>query len=297
MLCTQDFWKSKEKPFLWLTQLKSSCHSNVRSQLSCFCFILNKLFLLRKMFFCLEVNWRQTFDPFVCSWGGTCCCSDRVCLEQEAGRPSISFWLSQCVNSEGSLVLLWPPFVCSEGDHLLLGPQRWWGNGAVCWHARSRGKHPKPHHNARVGGFAGLKSRSCWNLSFDLFCSPITFGLSFIFNLKKSLKLLYLVLNVCTKLPKEGEMLRLLLNVNDVNKAFPDTIEELLRLQGLLTRVMRDGFSSEWMKSSWELAFVIRTVTWYLCLIWPVVPHALDVHAPWRFHRYERTLRPCYFGW
>lgn len=113
VLCTQDFWKSKEKPFLWLTQLKSSCHSNVRSQLSCFCFILNKLFLLRKMFFCLEVNWRQTFDPFVCSRGGTCCCSDLVCLEQEAGRPS--FWLSRCVNSEGSLVLLWPPLFAVKG--------------------------------------------------------------------------------------------------------------------------------------------------------------------------------------
>lgn len=138
VLCTQDFWKSKEKPFLWLTQLKSSCHSNVRSQLSCFCFILNKLFLLRKMFFCLEVNWRQTFDPFVCSWGVTCCCSDLVCLEQEAGRPS--FWLSRCVNSEGSLVLPWPLCLQWRGSFASRS-STWWGNGAVCWHARSRGKH------------------------------------------------------------------------------------------------------------------------------------------------------------
>lgn len=121
VLCTQDFWKSKEKPFLWLTQLKSSCHSNVRSQLSCFCFILNKLFLLRKMFFCLEVNWRQTFDPFVCSWGVTCCCSDLVCLEQEAGRPSL--WLITVCQFWRITSVTVTPFVCSEGDHLLLGPQ------------------------------------------------------------------------------------------------------------------------------------------------------------------------------
>lgn len=105
--------KVKKNPFYGSHSLKVAVTQNVRSQLSCFCFILNKLFLLRKMFFCLEVNWRQTFDPFVCSWGGTCCCSDFVSLEQEAGRPS--FWLSQCVNSEGSLVLLWPPLFAVKG--------------------------------------------------------------------------------------------------------------------------------------------------------------------------------------
>lgn len=155
VLCTQDFWKSKEKPFLWLTQLKSSCHSNVRSQLSCFCFILNKLFLLRKMFFCLEVNWRQTFDPFVCSWGVTCCCSDLVCPEQEAGRPS--FWLIAVCPFWRIASVPVTPFVCSEGDHCfsVLNPLRTW----CCWLARRKpGEHRKPHHSARAGGFAGWRA-------------------------------------------------------------------------------------------------------------------------------------------
>lgn len=75
------------------------------------------------------------------------------------------------------------------------------------------------------------------NLNFDLFCSPITFGLSFIFNLKKSLKLLYLALvTFAPNCQKKEEYSVCFLNVNDdVNKAFPDTFEELLRLQGLLT--------------------------------------------------------------
>lgn len=163
VLCTQDFWKSKEKPFLWLTQLKSSCHSNVRSQLSCFCFILNKLFLLRKMFFCLEVNWRQTFDPFVCSRGVTCC-SDLVCPEQEAGRPS--FWLiAVCPFWRITSVTVTPLCLQRRGSFAPRSSTRW-GHTWCCWLARKKpGRQApyKPHHSARVGGFAGLKSRSCWH--------------------------------------------------------------------------------------------------------------------------------------
>lgn len=134
VLCTQDFWKSKEKPFLWLTQLKSSCHSNVRSQLSCFCFILNKLFLLRKMFFCLEVNWRQTFDPFVCSWGVLAAAQILYVLSKKQGDHH--FDLSRCVNSEGSLVLPWPPLFAAKGIvcFSVLNLMRKW----CCWLARKK---------------------------------------------------------------------------------------------------------------------------------------------------------------
>lgn len=178
MLCIQDFWKSKGKPFLWLTQLKSSCHSNMGSQLSCFCFILNKLFLLRKMFFCLEVNWRQTLTPLFAAEGVLTAAQILYVLSKKQGDHQFHFdYHGVSILKDHSVTVT--PFVCSEGDPLLLGPQH--DEGAVCWRARSRGKHPKSHHSARVWGFAGLKSRSSWNLSFDLFCSPITFGFSFIF--------------------------------------------------------------------------------------------------------------------
>lgn len=178
MLCTQDFWKSKEKPFLWLTQLKSSCHSNMGSQLSCFCFILNKLFLLRKMFFCLEVNWRQTLTPLFAAERVLAAAQILYVLSKKQGDHQFHFdYRGVSILKDHSVTVT--PFVCSEGDPLLLGPQH--DEGAVCWRARSRGKHSKPHQSTRVGGFAGLKSRSSWNLSFDLFCSPITFGFSFIF--------------------------------------------------------------------------------------------------------------------
>lgn len=53
------------------------------------------------------------------------------------------------------------PFVCSEGDPLLLGPQRDEEMVLLAGTQEAGGKHPKPHHSARVGGFAGLKSWSC----------------------------------------------------------------------------------------------------------------------------------------
>lgn len=90
VLCTQDCWKSKGIPFLWLTQLKSSCHSNMRSQLSWFCFILNKLFLLRKMVFLPGSELTTNVWPLCLQRRGCCCCSmfDLIVvgLEQEAGR-------------------------------------------------------------------------------------------------------------------------------------------------------------------------------------------------------------------
>lgn len=179
MLCTQDFWKSKEKPFLWLTQLKSSCHSNMGSQLSCFCFILNKLFLLRKMFFCLEVNWRQTLTPLFAAEGVLAAAQILYVLSKKQGDHQFHFDYHGVSILKDHSVTVTPLCLQRRGSFAslsVLNTMRVLFAGM-----QEAGASTQPHHGARVGGFAGLKSRSSWNLSFDLFCSPITFGFSFIF--------------------------------------------------------------------------------------------------------------------
>lgn len=73
------------------------------------------------------------------------------------------------------------------------------------------------------------------------FVHPSRLALVSFFNLKKSLKLHYLaLLTFAPNCQKKEKCSGCFLNINDdVNKAFPDTFEELLRLQGLLTRVMQ----------------------------------------------------------
>lgn len=53
------------------------------------------------------------------------------------------------------------PFVCSEGDPLLLSPQRDEEMVLFAGTQEAGASTVKPHHSAQVGGFAGLKSRSC----------------------------------------------------------------------------------------------------------------------------------------
>lgn len=115
MLCTQDFWKSKEKPFLWLTQLKSSCHSNMGSQLSCFCFILNKLFLLRKMFFCLEVNWRQTLTPLFAAEGVLAAAQILYVLSKKQGDHQFHFDYHGVSILKDHSVTVTPPLFAVKG--------------------------------------------------------------------------------------------------------------------------------------------------------------------------------------
>lgn len=131
VLCTQDCWKSKGIPFLWLTQLKSSCHSNMRSQLSWFCFILNKLFLLRKMVFLPGSELTTNVWPLCWQRRGSCCCCPIelivVGLEQEAGRaPTLSRWPTCGTNQKDSSWLpCCGPRVCSEkGVTCCVSPQR-----------------------------------------------------------------------------------------------------------------------------------------------------------------------------
>lgn len=161
--------KVKEKTFLWLTQLKVAVTQNMRSQSSWFCFILNKLFLLRKMFFCLEVNWRQTFDPFVCSFGGTLplllLLLDLIVvgLTQEAGRPTLWYWPSCCIRSEESLVCCVALSPCLQwmginGCYLLIYTRKW----CCCWHARNRESILSLRTVYRSGTLLILKSWSSW---------------------------------------------------------------------------------------------------------------------------------------
>ena len=175
MLCTQDCWKSKGIPFLWLTQLKSSCHSNMRSQLSWFCFILNKLFLLRKMVFlpgselttnvwplCLQ---RRGYLLLLLNvWSDSCgsWARSRENRHVRVDQPVVpnlkkSSWLSCCGT----------PFVCSEkGGHLLLYSSPWRGSGADAGMQEAGKHHPASQNGVQVWGFAGLKSWSSWILSF-----------------------------------------------------------------------------------------------------------------------------------
>lgn len=157
VLCTQDCWKSKGIPFLWLTQLKSSCHSNMRSQLSWFCFILNKLFLLRKMVFLPGSELTTNVWPLCWQRRGSCCCCPVelivVGLEQEAGRaPTLSRW-STCGTSQKNCGW-WPccgPRVCSEqGVTCCVSPQR---DGAAV--LQEAGKH-HPKSGASLVGRAGV---------------------------------------------------------------------------------------------------------------------------------------------
>lgn len=179
MLCTQDFWKSKEKPFLWLTQLKSSCHSNMGSQLSCFCFILNKLFLLRKMFFCLEVNWRQTLTPLFAEEGVLAAAQILYVLSKKQGDHQFHFDYHGVSILKDHSVTVSP--LCLQWRGSFASRSSTQDEGAVCWHARSGASTLSLSPQCTSRGLCWLKSRSSWNLSFDLFCSPITFGFSFIF--------------------------------------------------------------------------------------------------------------------
>lgn len=165
VLCTQDCWKSKGIPFLWLTQLKSSCHSNMRSQLSWFCFILNKLFLLRKMVFLPGSELTTNVWPLCLQQRGTCCCCCCCCsmivagLEQEAGRLALWRWPACFTKSEESSWLsgCGTPLVCGEGGHLLLYSSTLRGSGADAV-MQEAGKHPPASQNGvQVWGFDELE--------------------------------------------------------------------------------------------------------------------------------------------
>lgn len=141
MLCTQDFWKSKEKPFLWLTQLKSSCHSNMGSQLSCFCFILNKLFLLRKMFFCLEVNWRQTLTPLFAAEGVLAAAQILYVLSKKQGDHQFHFDYHGVSILKDHSVTVTPLCLQWRGSFASRSSTRW---GCCLLACKKRGKHSKP---------------------------------------------------------------------------------------------------------------------------------------------------------
>jgi len=151
VLCTQDCWKSKGIPFLWLTQLESSCHSNMRSQLSWFCFILNKLFLLRKMVFLPGSELTTNVWPLCLRRRGYLLlllnvCSDS-CGSWARSRENRHFRVDQPVvpkwKKSSWLPCCGTPFAGSEKRGslaallLTLTRKRCW-----CWHARSREAPP-----------------------------------------------------------------------------------------------------------------------------------------------------------
>lgn len=142
--------KVKEYPFYGSHSLKVAVTQNMRSQLSWFCFILNKLFLLRKSwFFCLEVNWRQTLWPPLFAAEGFRAAAAAHCLISQ-------LW----VLSEKRHFGLDQPLVPERKESSWLscrGPPLWWqwkrgslaallltltGKRCWCWHARSRGAPP-----------------------------------------------------------------------------------------------------------------------------------------------------------
>lgn len=159
------------------------------------------------------MNWQQTFDPFVCSCGGTLqlllllLLLDLIVvgLKQETGKPSLWYWPSFVSDLKKSSLLCCCVLLCTvNGDQWLLSPHLY-EEMVLLLACKKQGKHLKSQNSVQIWDCVDFEELEFLNFKFLIYFVHLTcLALVLILIWRKFEIALHLAHNLFTKLKRKS---------------------------------------------------------------------------------------------